>query len=114
MHALAERSLRDVQARSFFAPKEAAAVWGKLKGELEQSLSPVSLCAVAKLLIFFPSRSITNDHSLPWNQWASEAIDLWRGISHNSYWDSMWMCFLARLAKHDTYVRCIHTAYPLA
>lgn len=94
-----------MQARSFFPASVAEVVWDKLKGELKQSLSPVSLSAVAKLLIFFPHRSITTEKSLPWNQWAVEALDLWRDISHNSYWDSMWMCFLARLAKHDTFVR---------
>lgn len=94
-----------MQARSFFPPTAAPIIWERLKGELEQSLSPVSLSAAAKLLIFFPHRSITSEQALPWSKWATEAVNLWRRISHNSYWDSVWMCFLARLAKHDTFVR---------
>eukprot|EP00892_Ulva_mutabilis_P003225 jgi/Ulvmu1/12903/UM098_0091.1 len=91
------------QARSYFPPTAASIVWDRLKEELQHSLSPVSLSAVAKLLIFFPHRSIHTDKSLPWNEWASDAVKLWRTMSQNSYWDSMWMCFLARLAKHDRF-----------
>ena len=83
-------------------------VWERLIGQLQQQNSNESLSAAAKLLIFFPHHGVASDRSLPWNEWAHLAVELWRPMANNIHWNGAWMCFLARLAKHDRFVRSHH------
>jgi hypothetical protein len=71
---------------------------------LRQPLSYKQLDAVTLLLVFFPHRHVATAEELPWNEWAQEGMHIWQASSHNTFWESAWMCFFSRLSKHDTHV----------
>lgn len=101
-----------LQARGLFPATAARTVWDRLFSSLKLQNSPESLSAAVKLLIFFPHQAIGADRSIPWNEWAHQAIELWRPMANNVHWNGVWMCFLARLAKHDRFV--CYSAHPLS
>ena len=37
-----------------------------------------------------------------WDAWLREWLRLWGLVYHSSYWDTLWLHLIARLAKHDT------------
>jgi hypothetical protein len=100
-----------LQAKAFFPPKDAITVWHRLHPHLSQPLSPLCLEALTSLLIFFPHHGVSAARTLPWNEWAFRSVEIWRTTAHNVFWDSAWICFLSRLAKHDTHVRATHLPY---
>ena len=93
-----------LQARGLFPASAAPVVWERLIGKLRLQNSPESLSAAVQLLIFFPHHGVATDRSLPWNEWAQLAIELWRPMANNIHWNGAWMCFFARLAKYDHFV----------
>ena len=37
-----------------------------------------------------------------WDAWLREWLRLWGLVYHSSYWNTLWLHLIARLAKHDT------------
>lgn len=83
------------------------AIWNRLLPQLEQTLSPISLRALILLLTFFPFKAAPAAADLPVHAIADKAIQLWLSVSMNTFWDRLWLRFLARLAKWDTHVRSL-------
>lgn len=107
---LAKDCLRSVrpahlQARTLFPPAAVVPIWERLQLPLEQTLSPVSLRALILLVTFFPFKAAPAGPCLPLHDIAATAVQLWLSASMNTFWDRLWLRFLARLAKWDTHVR---------
>ena len=41
------------------------------------------------------------DGAAYWNEWLKDWMVLWGSVSHNPYWDTLWMGLVSRLAKLD-------------
>lgn len=100
-----------LQARTLFPSGAVEPIWQRLQAQLEHTLSPVSLRALILLLNFFPFKAAPVAPELPLHDIAAKSVQLWLSVSMNTFWDRLWLRFLARLAKWDTHVRFISTYY---
>eukprot|EP00892_Ulva_mutabilis_P011637 jgi/Ulvmu1/8846/UM049_0027.1 len=93
------------KARSLFPPEAVEPIWQKVHAQLKHTLSPISLQALIQLLTFFPFKAAPAAPELPLHDIAAEAVQLWLSVNMNTFWDRLWLRFLARLAKWDTHAR---------
>lgn len=56
--------------------------------------------ALGWLSVLLPITHVKNGGT-HWNEWLIEWMMLWGALSHNSYWDTLWMGLISRLAKLD-------------
>lgn len=104
-HGLRAHRPARLQARTLFPPAAMEPIWQRLQLLLEQTLSPISLRALILLVTFFPFKAAPAAPDLPLHDIAAKAVQLWLSVSMNTFWDRLWLRFLARLARWDTHVR---------
>lgn len=57
--------------------------------------------ALGWLTLLMPTRQI-RQLDADWNGWMHEWMAAWESMVHSNVWDSLWLTFMSRLAKHDS------------
>jgi len=88
-------------ARRFFPPGSAAEIWEALRPGLADPASSDAMHAAGWLALFTPTTHIGWDDGCDWGALVASWASLLRAVPDCRFWSALWLCTLARCAKHD-------------